>query len=190
MNPKTLGALTCPLICTAFILALSLVIIISMWKVFVKAGQPGWACIVPFYNSYILTCEIAKKEVLWFILQFVPFVGIVAHFIVALEVAKRFGKSEAYGVGLALLPYIFYPMLAFSDAEYQGGRVRRRDEDFDDDDDYDNRPRRNSRDDEDNEDDRPRRRSRHDDDDDHDDRPRRRSRHDDDDDYDDRPRRR
>jgi hypothetical protein len=188
MNPKTLGALTCPLICTAFILALSLVVIISMWKVFVKAGQPGWACIVPFYNHYILACEIAKKEVLWFVLLFVPFVNIVAMFIVSLEVARRFGKSEAYGVGLALLPYIFYPMLAFSDAEYQGGRVRRRDDDFDDD--YDNRPRRHSRDDEDNEDDRLRRRSRHDDDFDHDDRPRRRSRHDEDDDYDDRPRRR
>ncbi|MBA4189897.1 MAG: signal peptidase I [Planctomycetaceae bacterium] len=102
-------------------LAFVVIIIASLWKVFEKAGQPGWAAIVPFYNLYILTCEIAKKEILWFILMFIPLVNIVASVLVSIEVAKKFGKSELYGVGLAFLGFIFYPMLAFSDAKYQGG---------------------------------------------------------------------
>jgi len=92
-----------------------------MWKVFEKAGQPGWAAIVPIYNGYVLTCEIAKKDIVWFlVITFVPFVGLVAWILVAMEVGKKFGKEGGYGVGLALLPFIFFPMLGFSDAQYQG----------------------------------------------------------------------
>jgi len=96
-------------------------IIAGMWKVFEKAGQPGWAAIVPIYNGYVLTCEIAKKDIVWFlVITFVPFVGLVAWILVAMEVGKKFGKEGGYGVGLALLPFIFFPMLGFSDAQYQG----------------------------------------------------------------------
>jgi hypothetical protein len=105
-----------------FWLAVIVVIIAGMWKVFEKAGQPGWAAVVPFYNVYVLTIHIAKKEILWFVLWFVPFVNIVAAIIVSIEVAKKFGKSELFGVGLALLGFIFYPMLGFGDAQYQGGK--------------------------------------------------------------------
>ncbi len=103
-----------------FPLAIVVAIIASMWKVFEKAGQPGWAAIVPFYNIYILTCEIAKKEILWFILFFIPLVNIVASVLVSIEVAKKFGKSDLFGVGLAFLGFIFYPILGFGDAKYQG----------------------------------------------------------------------
>ncbi len=125
-----------------FMLVLVIVMVVSLWKIFEKAGQPGWAAIVPIYNAYILTVEIAKKEILWFILQFVPFVGIVAQFVVCIDVAKKFGKETGYGIGLALLPFIFFPMLAFGSAKYQGGRggSRRRD-DYDDEDDYEDEPR-------------------------------------------------
>jgi hypothetical protein len=108
-------------LCLLFYIALIVVIIASLWKVFEKAGQPGWAAIVPFYNIYVLTCEIAKKEILWFILMFIPLVNIVASVLVSIEVARKFGKSEAFGIGLAFLGFIFYPMLAFGDAQYQGG---------------------------------------------------------------------
>lgn len=101
-------------------LAFVVVIIAGMWKVFEKAGQPGWAAVVPFYNVYILTIEIAKKEILWFVLWFIPFVNLVAAVIVSIEVAKKFGKSELYGIGLAFLGFVFYPMLGFGDAQYQG----------------------------------------------------------------------
>jgi hypothetical protein len=122
-------------------LAFVVVIIASLWKVFEKAGQPGWAAIIPIYNVYILTCEIAKKEIVWFILFLVPFVNIVASVLVSIEVAKKFGKSELFGVGLAFLGFIFYPMLAFGDAQYQGGsssggkkKYGRSNDDYEDDD--------------------------------------------------------
>jgi hypothetical protein len=117
-------------VCILFYIAIIVVIIAAMWKVFEKAGQPGWAAIVPIYNAYVLTCEIAKKEILWFILMFIPFVGIIASIMVSLEVARKFGKSDGFGIGLAFLPFIFYPMLAFGDAQYQGrGKRRSQDED-------------------------------------------------------------
>jgi len=115
-------------------LAFVVLIIASLWKVFEKAGQPGWAAIVPIYNIYVLTCEIAKKEILWFILFFIPLVNIVASVVVSIEVAKKFGKSELFGIGLAFLGFIFYPMLAFGDAKYQGATSRSGGKGYDDDD--------------------------------------------------------
>ena len=92
-------------------------IIASMWKVFTKAGQPGWAAIVPIYNLYIL-CKIGGKPG-WFVLLFlIPLVNIYAMFAVPIAVAHRFGKGTGFGVGLALLGFIFYPILAFGDAQY------------------------------------------------------------------------
>ena len=136
------------IVCLLFYLALIVVIIVALWKVFEKAGQPGWAAIIPFYNMYVLTCEIAKKEILWFILMFIPLVNIVASVIVSIEVARKFGKSEAFGIGLAFLGFIFYPMLAFGDAQYQGAGRRRSLDDYDDEDeDEDDRPRKKKRDD-------------------------------------------
>lgn len=110
----------CAMAPVVLMLAMVVAIIASLWKVFEKAGQPGWAAIVPFYNVYILTCEIAKKEILWFILFFIPLANFVAAVVVSIEVAKKFGKSELFGVGLAFLGFIFYPMLGFGDAQYQG----------------------------------------------------------------------
>jgi hypothetical protein len=112
----------CALLPVVVMLAFVVAIVVSMWKVFEKAGQPGWAAIVPIYNAYVLTCEIAKKEILWFVLMFVPFVGIVAAVLVSIEVAKKFGKSELFGVGLAFLGFIFFPILGFGDAQYEGNR--------------------------------------------------------------------
>jgi len=129
-------------------------VIAGMWKVFTKAGQPGWAAIVPFYNIYVLVIEIARKDMVWFLLSiFVPFAVIIP----MMDVAEKFGKSRAYGLGLAFLGFIFWPMLGFSDARYQGGRKKQYDDDYDDD--YDDRPRKKkSRDDDfdDDEDDAPR----------------------------------
>ncbi len=98
-------------------LALIAAIIVGMWKLFEKAGQPGWAAIVPIYNIYILL-QIVGKPVWWLILFFIPVVNFVAAILVALAVAERFGKSPGFGIGLALLPFVFYPLLGFSDAVY------------------------------------------------------------------------
>lgn len=90
-------------------------------RVFPKAGQPGWAALVPFYNIYVLVVGVARLSLLWYVLVFVPVVQIIAAILINLEVARRFGKSEAFGLGLALLGFIFYPLLGFSSDRYQEG---------------------------------------------------------------------
>jgi hypothetical protein len=113
-------ALLIGLICNCVIpLAITVAVFAGMWKVFEKAGQPGWAGIIPIYNMFVLTTEIARKEILWFVLLLIPCVNIVAAIIVCIEVAKNFGKGPGFGIGLALLGPIFFPLLGFSDAKFQ-----------------------------------------------------------------------
>jgi hypothetical protein len=97
--------------------------IAGLWKTFEKAGKPGWAAIIPIYNVIVLL-EIAGRPIWWFILLLIPIVGVVIAIIVCLDVAKAFGKSAGFGVGLALLGFIFFPMLGFSDAQYLGAPAR------------------------------------------------------------------
>jgi hypothetical protein len=100
-------------------LAFVLLIVVSLWKVFTKAGEPGWACLIPIYNIVVLL-KIAGKPVWWILLMLIPLVNFVVAIIVSIGVAERFGKSTGFGIGLALLSPIFYPILAFGDARYQG----------------------------------------------------------------------
>lgn len=100
-------------------LALLVVVIAGMWKMFAKAGQPGWAAIVPFYNAYIL-CKIVGRPDWWFILLFIPVVNIIFGIIVSVDLAKSFGKDVAFAVGIIFLGFIFIPILGFGKAEYQG----------------------------------------------------------------------
>jgi hypothetical protein len=100
-------------------LAIIVAVIAGFWKVFVKAGKPGWAAIIPIYNLIVLL-QIVNKPLWWIILFFIPMVNLIALILVGLAVAKSFGKSDAFGVGLGLLSFIFYPVLGFSDAQYQG----------------------------------------------------------------------
>ncbi len=98
-------------------LAIFVLVIAAMWKVFTKAGEPGWAAIVPIYNAIVLL-KIAGKPAWWFILMLIPVVNFIIGIIVAIAVAERFGKSAGFGIGMAFLPFIFYPMLGFGDAQY------------------------------------------------------------------------
>ena len=99
-------------------LAIVVSIIAGFWKVFEKAGKPGWAALIPIYNVIVLI-DIAGKPLWWIILMFIPFVNLIVVIIVQLSIAKNFGKSVGYGIGLFLLPVVFYPLLGFSDAVYQ-----------------------------------------------------------------------
>ena len=99
-------------------LAIVVLVIAAFWTVFTKAGQPGWACIVPIYNIIVLL-QIARKPLWWIILMLIPLVNIVIGILVVIEIAKNFGKSAGFGIGLLFLPFIFYPMLAWGDARYQ-----------------------------------------------------------------------
>lgn len=99
-------------------LALIVVIVAGMWKMFVKAGKPGWAAIIPFYNLYVM-CEIGGKPGWWLILCLIPIVSIVFTVLVVIGVAKNFGKGVGFILGMIFLPFIFYPILGFGDARYQ-----------------------------------------------------------------------
>lgn len=98
--------------------AILALVIVSMWKIFTKAGEPGWAAIVPIYNIIVLL-KIAGKPAWWFVLMLIPFVNIVIAAILCIGVANNFGKSTGYGLGLFFLGIVFWPMLAFGDARYQ-----------------------------------------------------------------------
>ncbi|MFH2204157.1 MAG: DUF5684 domain-containing protein [Elusimicrobiota bacterium] len=100
-------------------LAIVVVSIAALWKVFVKAGKPGWAAIIPFYNLYVLLV-IAGKPGWWLILLFVPLVNLVFAFLAMLALARAFGKGVGFAIGLYLIGFVFFPILAFGDAEYAG----------------------------------------------------------------------
>ncbi len=99
-------------------IALGLFVLVSYWKVFVKAGQPGWGILIPIYNIYLLL-KIAGKPGWWLILYLIPLVNIVIAILVCIDIAKNFGKDTLFGLGLAFLGIIFYPILAFGSAQYQ-----------------------------------------------------------------------
>ena len=100
--------------------------IAALWKVFVKAGQPGWAAIIPIYNLYILLKIIGRPGwwILLFLLGIIPFVGwiavLVIGIIIAIDLAKSFAKSSGFAVGLFLLNFIFIPILGFGESQYVG----------------------------------------------------------------------
>lgn len=98
-------------------LAIVGVMIVASWKIYVKAGQPGWASIVPVYNVIIML-QIVKKPTWWVILFFIPFVNVIIGLIVASKLAQAFGKGFGFTLGLILLPIIFYPILGFGSATY------------------------------------------------------------------------
>lgn len=107
-------------------LVLALVMIVSMWKLFEKAGQAGWKSLVPVYSFWVL-CELVGKPGWWSLVVFIawiPFLGAIAALVVSvivyIELAKSFGKEASYAALLILLPFIGFPMLAFGDSKYVG----------------------------------------------------------------------
>ena len=101
------------------ILAVVVFIIAAMWKIFEKAGQPGWAAIVPIYNCYVLL-KIVGKPGWWLLLFLIPIVNYVFIIWTYNMLSKSFGKEEGFTVGLVLLGIVFFPILGFGDAKYLG----------------------------------------------------------------------
>jgi hypothetical protein len=99
-------------------LAFMVLMIASVWMIFSKAGEPGWAAIIPIYNLIVLL-NVVGKPLWWFLLLCIPFVNLVVGIILSLELAKKFGKDTGFGIGLIFLPFIFYPILGFGSARYQ-----------------------------------------------------------------------
>ncbi|MCK4956663.1 MAG: hypothetical protein KAS49_03440 [Candidatus Cloacimonetes bacterium] len=122
-----------------FALALSVFAIIASWKLFVKAGQPGWAALIPIYNM-LVTLRVAKKPWWWIFLLLmssVPFVGWIVSLVFSIMVMHgisiNFGKDSGFTVGLVFLPIIFISILAFGSSEYLANKI---DIDLDSDSDY------------------------------------------------------
>ncbi|OGI72653.1 signal peptidase I [Candidatus Nomurabacteria bacterium RIFCSPHIGHO2_02_FULL_38_15] len=97
--------------------ALILLILVSNWNIFKKAGKPGWASIIPIYNIFIFL-EITGKPAWWFILMLIPVVNIVFAIIVTHKLSLAFGKDAGFTFGLIILPIVFLPILAFGNAVY------------------------------------------------------------------------
>lgn len=104
------------------VIGLVFVMIAGMWKIFEKAGQPGWAAIVPIYNMVIML-EIVKKPWWWLLLMIIPYVGLIWSIWTYNLLSKSFGKDEGYTIGMIFLPFIFIPMLGFGEAQYIHNRI-------------------------------------------------------------------
>jgi hypothetical protein len=105
------------------VMVLAIVGIVAMWKMFKKAGQPGWAAIIPIYNQYTML-KVAGRPGWWLIWYFIPIAQIVVSLIVAMDIAKAFGRSEAFGVvALWLFSIIGYLILGFGKDAYKGPQV-------------------------------------------------------------------
>ena len=103
--------------------AFMLLMLIALWKVFTKAGQPGWAIPIPIYNLYIM-CKIAGRPGWWLLLMLIPFVNLIIMIIVYVDIAKNFGKGVGFAIGMLFLPFIFFPILGFGSAQYQGSAAQ------------------------------------------------------------------
>ncbi len=104
---------------TIVYLAVAVLGIVAMWKIFEKAGEPGWAAIIPFYNLYVLF-KITWGNGWKFLFLLIPIANVVFAIITMVKLAKAFGKSGGFAVGLIFLSIIFYCILAFGDAQYIG----------------------------------------------------------------------
>jgi hypothetical protein len=99
--------------------ALIALMIVSMWKIFTKAGKPGWACIIPIYNIIVLL-EIVGKPWWWLLLMLLPFVNIVLAIWMLNLLSKSFGHGVGFTLGLLFLGFIFIPVLGLGESKYIG----------------------------------------------------------------------
>jgi hypothetical protein len=100
-------------------IAIVVLIVAGWWKIFEKAGEAGWKAIIPIYDILILL-KIVGREWWWIILMLIPIVGFVAWIIIALDLAKSFGRGTGFAIGLIFLPFIFAVILGFGSDAYRG----------------------------------------------------------------------
>ncbi len=101
-----------------FGIVVGLFMLICQWKIFEKAGKPGWAAIIPIYNVIVMF-QIAGKPEWWILLLIVPVANVIISIITVVALAEKFGQGTGFAVGMIFLPIIFYPILAFGDSKYQ-----------------------------------------------------------------------
>jgi len=102
-----------------FSLVLSAFYLFCYWKLFTKAGKPGWAVLIPVYNV-LVQLEIIGREWIWILLLLIPIVNVVVGIVMMLDLAKVFGKDTTFGILLVIFPWVMIPVLALGDAKYLG----------------------------------------------------------------------
>lgn len=102
-----------------FVVIVVVIYLAAQWRIYEKAGKPGWAAIIPIYN-YLVLLEIVGKPWWWLLLMLIPGVNIIFAVWVVNLLSKSFGQNEGFTIGLIFLSIIFYPMLAFGNYEYKG----------------------------------------------------------------------
>ncbi len=98
-------------------LLLILIVIISQYKLFKKANEPGWAAFIPIYNM-IVWLRIINKPWWWILLMFIPYAGFIWQIWATNLLVKKFGRDEGFTIGVIFLPFIFYPILAFGSSKF------------------------------------------------------------------------
>lgn len=113
------SSLTILSIITIVSLAIFILQIVSKWKIFDKAGEHGWAALIPFYSTYVLY-KITWENGLFFLLSYIPCLNVIVTVMTNMKLSAVFGKNDGFAIGLSLLGFIFYPVLAFDSSEYDG----------------------------------------------------------------------
>ena len=104
-------------------LGVTILIFAGFWKVFEKAGKPGWAGLIPIYNLYVLV-KISGNAWYWFALFFLPVINLFATLKVSIDIAGKFNRGILFGLGLTFVSFIFYPLLGFGEYQYRDATVK------------------------------------------------------------------
>jgi hypothetical protein len=105
-----------------FSLVFGIILLVALWKIYSKAGEPGWACIIPIYNVYVLL-KIVGRPWWWLLLMLIPLVNIVIYLVVTNDLSKSFGHGVGFTLGLIFLPGIFHLVLGFGGSRYVGAKA-------------------------------------------------------------------
>ncbi len=100
-------------------LVVAVLMIVALWKIFTKAGKPGWYSLIPIWNTLVLL-RIVGRPMWWFLLYFIPIVNVIILFIVLNDLSKSFGKGIGFTIGLIIFPYVFMLVLGLGSAPYVG----------------------------------------------------------------------
>lgn len=110
---------TSSLISLVIALVIALFYLVATWRIFTKAGKPGWAVIIPIYSTIVLLGIIGRPW-WWLLLLLIPFVGLVVGIIIINDLSKSFGHGLGYTLGLLFLSLIFIPVLGYGGSRYVG----------------------------------------------------------------------
>jgi uncharacterized membrane protein YhaH (DUF805 family) len=101
-------------------LAMLALLMAASWRIFAKAGLPGWAAFIPIY-SVVKLLHLCGRSGWWALLLLIPWLGGIALAVItAFGLARAFGRSTRFGAGLLVLPFVYLPILAFGESKYQG----------------------------------------------------------------------